>query len=159
MSLSYDVEVICRFGSFSNIDVCYNKLLLEIPPDAGFAHPLGMQSGRIRASQLSGPSNADKMALTKARLFGKEGWKPDDAYLESLITKLVSGTLPTLLTAPIYCMVTFTRMKKISYFVIQDSQKTPRDYSQSFFLIYNETQWKHYGSTSAMVLFYTNILE
>eukprot|EP00795_Rhopilema_esculentum_P001382 gene1382-15786_t len=127
-------------------------MLLEIPPDAGFAHPLGMQSGRIRASQLSGPNNADKMALTKARLFGQEGWKPDDAYLGSLImTYVVSGTLPTLQAAPIYFMVTFTRMKKISYFVIQDSQKTPYDYSQSFFLIYNETQWKHYGSTSARV--------
>ncbi|XP_065064502.1 uncharacterized protein LOC135690773 [Rhopilema esculentum] len=43
-------------------------------------------------------------------------------------------------------MVTFTRMKKISYFLISDTRWSSDDYDQTFYIIYNDTQWKNYGS-------------
>ena len=88
--------------------------------EVGFAHPLGMQSGKIKASQLTFSTPPTTSDPSLVRLFGPTGWKP------------VSAT-------QIFLEVTFRRRRKLLYFIIQDSNAQGRNFSQSFRLSYKNT--------------------
>ena len=40
-------------------------------------------------------------------------------------------------------------MKTLSYFIIQDSTSHSTVYSQSFYISYNDSEWKVYGDSNA----------
>ena len=112
-----------------------------------------MQSGKIKKFQLSSYAAATQESLTKARLFGPDGWRPDDGILANPSNVEIPGTsLSQILSSPIFFQITFEKMKKISYFVIQDSPtaQTSR-YSQDFYIAYNISEWKMYGGSNAKV--------
>ena len=113
-----------------------------------------MQSGKIKKFQLSSYAAATQESLTKARLFGPDGWRPDDGILANPSNVVIPGTsLSQILSSPIFFQITFEKMKKIFYFVIQDSPPSqPMRYSQSFYIAYNDAEWKTYGGSKAQVL-------
>ena len=112
-----------------------------------------MQSGKIMKSQLSSYSSAAKEALNLARLFGPDGWRPDDAYLTSSSRTITSLTnLQAVLALPIYYEVTFAKMQKITYFIIQDSLNVNGDYDQSFYIAYNDSQMRMVKGSTALVI-------
>ena len=84
-----------------------------------------------------------------ARLFGPYGWRPDDAYLvtNSLSLNVLGSSLNVqgLSSAKVYFQVDFGRMKKISYFIIQDSKKSSSTYTQAFFMLYTDSEMRYYG--------------
>ena len=90
------------------------------------AHPLGMQSGTILDAQITVPSNPQLAG--KARLYSDStGWAPDAGYVTKQSSALTCFKgLPKLPKniidmAPVYLEVNFLRMKKLSYFIIQNS--------------------------------------
>ena len=125
----------------------YHYLLIS---DAGFAHPLGMQSGKIKKSQLSSYQQATQESLTKARLFGPDGWRPDEQYLAASSAVTPSGTaLSSIMRYPIFFKIKFERKHRISYFIIQDSNLLDRKFSQSFYIAYNDSESRIYGGSAA----------
>lgn len=118
----------------------------------GFSHPLGMQSGKIKKSELRSYVAADTNLLNKARLFGPEGWRPNDAYLSQQEMPSSWTSMSKILNSPIFFEVNFVRMKKISYFIIQDSAlQATHPYTQTFFISYNDGTQKVYGEPDAKV--------
>ena len=111
-----------------------------------------MQSGKIKKSQLSSYASASQDALTKARLFGPNGWRPDDAYMASATTvTYIVPSLPAVMTMPIFFEVRFQRRQKISYFAIQDASLARYSYTQAFYIAFNDGSSKVYGGSIAQV--------
>ena len=109
-----------------------------------------MQSGKIKKSQLSSYPTATQESLTMARLFGPNGWRPDDVYLARAFLIVVPGTsLSSMMNAPIFFQIKFERMNTLSYLIIQDSTSHSTVYSQSFYISYNDSEWKVYGDSNA----------
>ena len=109
-----------------------------------------MQSGKIKKSHLTSYAGASQDALTKARLFGPNGWRPDDAYLSKVTANVIPLSLKGIMNAPIFFQITFERRKKVSYFAIQDNDRRTA-YSQTFYIAFNDGQQKAYGGSSARV--------
>lgn len=108
-----------------------------------------MQSGKIKKHQLSSYAADTAKSLNKARLYGSSGWRPNDAYLDT-VTLVLAATLEQIMALPIFFEIRFERMKKISYFLIQDSVEGS-DYTQSFYIVFNDTQLKLYKETFTQV--------
>ena len=81
-----------------------------------------------------------------ARLFGPNGWGPDDMRL---VPAVVFYDKSSIMNEPEFFQIKFERMKKISYFVIQDSTSHGSGYSQDFYIAYNDSEWKVYGGSNA----------
>lgn len=123
--------------------------------DARFAHPLGMQSGLIKTNQMTYAGEKQSNA-SLARLFGPYGWRPGDAYLNTLSLIIASLNVKGLLAAKVYFQVDFGRMKKIDYFIIQDSKISSTTYTQTFFMLANVSEMRYYGLTGGVKPFNGN---